>query len=419
MNISPILKEAIDQYTAFRTSQRYYTLAFFIFLHIAIFQFVFPLYITPNADMELYFNAASKLANGLLPYQDFNFEYPPFSLIFFVVPALITKSYSVYAPLFQYEVLVFDIVGLLLVFDIARRLGEPSWKSLLAYTLSIVAVGPIVIQTFDIFPAILTLAAIYLFWLEKHNASWALLALGTLTKIYPAVVAPIFLLIYLRNRQFKRMRNGLLVFCSVCLITVVPLVIWGSDSILNFINYHSQRGIQIESTYSALIIILYKMGVTSVRTEFTFGSWNIVNPMTAAIAKLSLYLTAVSLLIAYWFIYRQVQPGQSQFTRIGVYVLLVLAITMATSKVLSPQYLIWLIPLFPIVCSRWRAPIVAAFIIAGALTYYIYPWDYSGLLDFHVDTVAVLLGRNVLLILLAVLAAFSLKRTKPFEPANI
>jgi uncharacterized membrane protein len=358
---------------------------------------------------------ASKLLSGLLPYRDFTLEYPPVSLIFFGLPRIITASDSLYARIFQYEVLIFDIIGLILIFDIARRLGEVPWKPLLIYTLGVLAVGPIIIQTFDIVPAVLTLAAIYFFWLGNHKASWAVLALGTLTKIYPIVIAPIFLVIYFKNRQLKQMRDGLVVFVAVCVITVLPFIILGSGSILSLISYHSQRGIQIESTYSAIMLALANLGFTTVRAEFSFGSVNIVSPAATFLAKFSTYLLIVSLLIVYWFIYRQVKPGKSQFTRLGAYALLTLVITMATSKILSPQYFVWLIPIFPLICGRWRTPILATFMLIGGLTYYIFPLHYSALQDFQATTVAVLVARNILLVLLAVLAVVSLRRMKASE----
>jgi len=404
-----MLKGAVSQTGEFLASHERLTLTLFILIHAFIFGYLFHFYLTTNTDVSLYFADASKLLSGLLPYRDFTLEYPPFALIFFGLPRIITSSYTQYARIFLYEVLVFDIIGLLLIFDIVRRLGEIPWKSLLIYTLCVLAVGPIIIQTFDIFPAVMTLAAIYFFWRGKHKTSWAMLALGTMTQIYPAVIAPIFLLIYFRNRQFKQIRDGLIIFLSVCLITLLPFIILGSSSILSLISYHSQRGLQIESTYSAIILALTKIGFGTVAVEHSFGSWNIISPTATVLAKLSIYIMASSLLIVYWFIYRQVKLGKSQFSYLGAYALLTLVTTIATSKVFSPQYLIWLVPIIPILCGRWRTLILATFIMVGGLTYYIFPLHYSELLQFQPTTVAILLGRDVLFIFLAVLAVISVK----------
>jgi uncharacterized membrane protein len=422
MKTPPSLNGAINHFRNFLVSGGGLTLALFILIHGFIFGFLFHLYLTTNTDIGIYLADASKLASGLLPYRDFTLEYPPLSLIFFGLPRIITSSDALYTKIFQFELLVFDIIGLLLIFDIARRLREAPWKALSIYTLAVLAVGPIIIQTFDIIPAVMTLAAIYLFWLGKHNASWAVLALGTLIKIYPIVIAPIFLLIYFKNRQFKQIRDGAVTFLAVCVITILPFIILGSGSILNLVSYHSQRGVQIESTYSAIVLVLAKLGFTTVRAEYSFGSLNIVNPTATVLANVSTYIMVVSLLIIYWFIYRQVKPGKSQFTRLGAYALLTLATTMATSKILSPQYFVWLIPIFPLICGRWRTPILAIFILIGGLTYDIFPLHYPELQNFQATAVAILVARDILLVLLAVLAVVSLKRMKasnePSGPLN-
>ena len=147
------------------------------------------------------------------------------------------------------------------------------------------------------------------------------------------------------------------------------------------INYHSQRGIQIESTYSAFLLMLDKLGLIHVNVVFNFGSWNLASPLASSLAKLSTYLLALFLVIAYWFIYGQMKPGKSQFTRLGAYSLLVIVITLITSKVFSPQYLIWLIPIIPLVFGPLRYAILVVFVAMGALTYYIFPVHYLELLD--------------------------------------
>ncbi|HYC20128.1 MAG TPA: hypothetical protein VEF35_05855, partial [Candidatus Bathyarchaeia archaeon] len=231
-----------------------------------------------------------------------------------------------------------------------------------------------------------------------------------------------FFIIYFKNRQFKQMRNGAVTFLAVCLITILPFIILGSGSILNLVSYQTQRGVQIESTYSAIVLVLAKLGFTTVTAGYSFGSLNIVNPTATVLAKFSTYIMVVSLLIVYWFIYRQVKPGKSQLTRLGAYALLTLATTMATSKILSPQYFVWLIPIFPFICGRWRTPILAIFILIGGLTYDIFPLHYPELQNIQATAVAILVARDILLVLLAVLAVVSLKRMKasnePSRPLN-
>lgn len=388
-------------------------LVLFILAHILIFLVLFnTFYKTPYSATSLYFNYASNIMHGSIPYRDFSFEYPPFALLFFILPRLVSSTFLVFAIVYELEVLIFSLVGLFVVYRIAGRLGKAPWKLLTVYTLSVLAIGPIIAQQYDIFPAIMVLLALYYFWIGQHKTSWVLLALGTLTKVFPVAIAPVFLIYYLRNRQYKYLWSGIIAFAVVCLLIATPFLTIGQDAIRNLISYHAQRGLQIESTYSAFLLAADKLGLTSVSLVFNFGSWNLDGPLANMLAKLSTYLLAIFLLLVYWFIYSRMRPGKSQFTRLGAYSLLVITTILIASKVFSPQYLIWLVPLFALLLNRWRYTILITFIFVGGLTYCIFPVYYLYLLSLNSWLVAGLLIRDILLILLAVFVGVSLLRMK-------
>ena len=81
----------------------------------------------------------------------------------------------------EVEVILADVAMLGSLQLMAMRRGTPAWPWLAGYTLALTAMGPIVGQQFDIFPAAFTLAAIYCFWRQRHSAGWVFIALGTLT----------------------------------------------------------------------------------------------------------------------------------------------------------------------------------------------------------------------------------------------
>lgn len=380
-----------------------------VLIFFLLFHFVYKMQYTGTL---LYFDFASKVFHGGLPYRDFNFEYPPFALFFFILPRLFTSTYKTFVNYYHFEVFIFILIGLFVIYYIARRLGKAPWKMLAVYTIAILAIGPIVAEQYDIFPAILTLLSVYFFWLGKHKVSWVLIALGTMTKIYPVVIAPIFLIYYIRNRQYRRIWSGIVIFAAISLAVVLPFLIISLDSIWALVNYHSQRGIQIESTYGAFLLLADKLGLTSVNVIYGFGSWNLSSPLADALAKLSTYLLVILLIIAYWFIYNQMRPGKSQFTRLGAYSLLSITITLIASKVLSPQYLIWLTPLIPLIFGPLRYTIMVVFVAMGGLTYIILPLHYLDLLRLDPAITTILFLRDILLILLAVLAWVSLRRMK-------
>ncbi|MDN5698454.1 MAG: hypothetical protein L0G70_10845, partial [Rubrobacter sp.] len=84
-------------------------------------------------------------------------------------------------------------------------------------------------------------------------------------------------------------------------------------------------------------------------------------------------------------------------------------------KVLSPQYMLWLLPLLPLAATGvFGAGIAAIFLAACWTTTMIYPSNYGQLMDLSSGAVNLLVARNLLLILLwiLVLAAPAAKRSK-------
>jgi uncharacterized membrane protein len=387
--------------------------ALFALVLIVIFGALFQtLYTIKFSSTGLYFSYANQVMHGSLPYRDFSMEYPPFSLFFFILPRLFASSYIGYAVLFQIEVVIFSLIGLYIIHDVALRLGQAPWKMLTVYTVAILAMGPITGQQYDIFPAVLVLLAVYSFWRGMHEISWVLLALGTLCKIFPVVIAPIFLIYYIRNHEYRYIGSGALAFLVTSLVVLLPFLILSPHGLWSIYTYHDQRGIQLESTYSAFLLLADKLGLVTLHASFAFGSWNVSGSIENELTKLSTFILLFFLLLAYIFVYINTRQGKVEVMQAAGYSLLSVLIVLITSKILSPQYLIWLIPLIPFATGRWRYAVWTIFVIIGGLTYLIFPHFYDQLIGFDSAVVAALLIRDILLILMACLVAVSLRPVK-------
>jgi uncharacterized membrane protein len=394
-------------------SGRYWQLVIFLLINVIIFTAAFnTIYPIKYSAVGLFFNDAQKIMEGALPYRDFTFEYPPLAALFFLLPRFITDQYLTYSLLYHGEVLIFILAGLWVTFNIACRLGKSPWKLLSVYTLAVLAIGPIIGEQFDIYPAVFTLLALYYFWIGKTKTSWVFLALGTMVKLYPVFIAPVFLFCYFRNRQNTRIWQGILSFGITCLIVASPFLILSPLSLANLANYHATRGLQLESLYSAWLLALNKLGLISVSLDFKAGSVNVLSSASPFLAGISSYLMITALLIVYWFIFRQIKPGKSQFSRLGSYVFLIILTLLIFSKILSPQYLIWLLPLMPLLFVSWRYQIWIVFLLTGFLTYCIFPLGYLNLMNLDIGMILLLLVRDMLLVLMAVLTLVSLLRMK-------
>ncbi len=386
-------------------------LVLFILAHLFIFIVLFQtIYKMQYSATGIYFGFASRVLEGNIPYQDFTLEYPPFSLLFFILPRLVASTWSSFSIYYQAEVVIIDIIGILIIYAVARKTANPPWIFLMIYTLCILAMGPIIGQQYDLFPAVMSLLSIYIFWAGKHKTSWVVLALATLTKIFPVVIAPVFLIHYLRNSQWKHLWQGLMIFSAVILIVLLPFLISSPASLKTLYDYHALRGIQVESIYSSFLLAADKLGLISINTGFGYGSWNVLGPSADVLSKVSTVILGILLVLAYCLIYLRTKKGNPRILQLSAFSMLAILIVICSSKILSPQYMIWLIPLIPLFSERTWLSVLIAFLIAGALTYYLFPWNYINLTLMNNPEVAVLFFRNCLLIAMGILIVVSLVR---------
>ena len=389
-------------------------LVFFALLHALLFLAVFASldYLVGGHGFERGFTI--KMLDGMVPYSDFFSEYPPLALFSFLLPALLSPTQPFYSFFFAVEIFLLDLVVLFILAKLASRLKMQAWPVLSVYTLCLVVIGPIVTGRFDLLPATLVLVALYAFISGKNKIAWGCLALGASAKLYPLVIAPLFFLYLLRQKQYWRLAQGIAIFGGVILVLNLPWVIIDADGFWQFISYHLERGLHSESSYGSVILIGQVMGLTQVEAGLTYGSWNLVSTMAENLSRASFYITAGLLSVIYAFYARQLwqkKPGDisirgllnNEAVALLRYTLVAVLIMLLTSKVFSPQFLIWLCPLIPIVGARWRYVPLVLFLIAGAITQYIYPHNYIAFELFTPHLVILHAIRNLLLAVMAVI----------------
>ncbi len=398
--------------------KRSWQLVIFCFIHILIFVVVFKSGIYGAAfqgDFNIsYLYSSMVVLLDKLPYQDFAVEYPPVVLVFIVLPRLVAATLAPYALAFTIEMMLFDLLGLFIIAALSRRLNLTLWKTLAIYTMALLAIGPIITIRHDIIPAIIVLLALYTFMRGNYKISWSLLAVGMMTKIYPAIIAPIFLLYHLHHHQQRHIITGVTTFVITTAIITVPGLLLSPEGFWQSFTYHAQRGLQIESTYASFLLLGQVFGFTSLETVFSFGSTNVASPLADILAKVSPVVMLLSLAVVYWFFSKSqseravAQKTLSPMTQPGAasilnYSLLAILVFMITSKALSPQFIIWLYPLMPLVYGRWRGTSWLMFIMIGLMTYFVYPKHYAGLESGDPLVIGMLVLRNVSLVIMAFL----------------
>jgi hypothetical protein len=343
---------------------------------------------------EIFFRYASRALRGQVPYREYLIEYPPLGFVVFLLPRLLTSDFPRYMLAFAAQLLLFNAATVYLV---ARRVerqegtnavpGRLGW-----YTLFFTALCPMIVGPYDLAPMFLGFAAA-VWWFAGRPALGGLAAgLGTLMKIFPGLVAGPGVLWELAHWKPSRGRGTL-----TCLLTLgIGVAAWlglGGRGVLNTIRYHSERGLQAESLYAGLVFLYGKLTGQTVTTSFDHVALHITPDWGGPLARLALPLQAAALGLVLW---RYVRAGMTDGVRYSGAMVLAFIVT---GKVLSPQYMTWMIPFVAVLGGPRAREGCLLFFIACLLSSVSYPWGGLALLQHHDTAATVLLNvRNLALL---------------------
>jgi len=274
-------------------------------------------------------------------------EYPPFALVFMFIPRFFASTPFTYNIAYVVEVFIFFMIGLIFISKLAARFNKDEKKAMLAYSVLMLLMFQFVVDRYDIFPVVITLISFYCFTTKRYVWAFALLSIATLTKLYPAVLFPVFLIPFLMDRKWMDVLKGTAVFVITALAIVVPILLIEPDMIMNFLEYHADRPLHIESTAASFIYPFAMIGMTDVWIEYSFGSDNLLGAWPDAIAPLLSPLMVLLIFISYamfTYLYKKNEDQGERDLLLGIAILVALMIFMIFGKVFSSQYIMWIIP---------------------------------------------------------------------------
>ncbi len=362
-------------------------------------------------NVEIYREWASQIFGGAMPYRDFPFVYPPLSLPAFLLPGFVSdgaRNYDLYQLGFELEMLACGLALAWCVIDICRSLAVPKRRLravAVALLLTPPVVGPLLMDRYDLWPAALTAAAIAALLRGHRRVAFALLALGIGAKVYPVVLAPVFLVYIWRQSGRRAAITASIVGVTTGLAILVPFLVVARAGTVTAIRIIFDRPPQIESLGAALLFVRHALFGGPLRLGSSFGSKNLLEPLADRLALAQSVVLVISLVALWtWHARRKgdADPGRTTVTVAAASV----ALYVALGKVLSDQYVIWLIPLVLIVPGRRGTVAVAIFALAAAMTAAFYPGMYvlySTAPDLPVSLFA--LARALVLLALAIVLA--------------
>ncbi|HET6570324.1 MAG TPA: glycosyltransferase 87 family protein, partial [Solirubrobacterales bacterium] len=251
-----------------------------------------------------------------------------------------------YGGAFVGLMLLFDLVGLGLLALLARRGG--SYRGFWVWLLAMPLLGSFSLLRFDLVPTTIAIAALVVI---HRRPGWfgALAGLGAAIKAWPVV-----LLLGEWDRR-RLLPAGVAAAAVLALVFGVSALAFGDPA--SFLGAQGGRGLQEEAV--ATLPWQLKAIVTGVLPQraIHYGAWQIDEPGAGAVATALELLSAAALAAAaawWWLRARAIRAGQSHLAEPTVsrdFVFTVVLLLVVTSRVLSAQYMVWLVGLAAIVLS--------------------------------------------------------------------
>lgn len=317
-------------------------------------------------------------------------EYPFLTLIPFTIPLLLP---------FEWYQVVFALLMLVIAAGIYVILARyHSRSSALAFALYLsVGSWATAAGRFDLIPAGLTLGALFLANKAYWKWAFALLALATLYKFYPVLLALPFLIAQQTSYRDKSVKwlswqrwSALALFVILGIgITIISLLFNVAGTLAPF-TYFLARPFECGSFPASILWLGGHLGYP-IRYIFTYQSLNIVSSLMGVVSPLMLLLELAGLLYTFWLQWRG---------KIGLYeaTLLTVLIILLTGKVFSPQYLIWVSPFIALIGkTNWKWLIT--WTLVCALTTFVFPFHFNGILDLDRAYPAVVARNGIILLL--------------------
>jgi uncharacterized membrane protein len=324
--------------------------------------------------------------HGLVPYRDFAVEYPPAALVVFVIPSF----FGDYRMAFEVSMAVCG-VGLVAVVATIRPAA--------AYYVGIspLLVGSLILTRFDLWPALLATGALAALLGGRHRLGWALLGVAVAAKLWPVVLVPPALAWSLMYGRLRASVAGVVTFA----VAVVPFAVLAPHGLFESVRGQGDRPLQIESLGASLLTTFgHPLVVTSHGSQSLAG-----HGLLGATFGVAQALAVVALWIAFL-------RGPIDRDRLLRYSAACVCAFVALGKVLSPQFLLWLVPLVPLVRGRRGTAATALLTAALVLTQVWFPRRYWAYVQ-HFHLAGVVLARNLALLALLVVLAWPARSPVP------
>ena len=371
-------------------------------------------------DVKLYNRWSQIFAQGRFPRNDPTWQYPPGAGIVIAVPRLIRSITGMsYYSAFYTLALVSDLIVFLLVIYRCWRTAEETgheradYLGAYMYVAAIFMLGPIVFGRYDI--AVTMIASVGLA-VALRTAVWTwrvrgvAIGLGAIVKVWPVA------LIFGLPRGPNGRRAVVWAVIGGAVPTLILVILF--PGALSFLTQQHDRGLEVESVLATPFLLARHLGYHGV-IKNRYGSFEIIGPGIGSISRFCELLTLLGFCWLLWW-RRRARLTPQRWSE-GVYydaALVAVLISIITSRVLSPQYLVWICGLVALCLALTPLP-RGGTVLAGpcwllmatiSITQLEFPLLFSRLLKGNTTAAIILTCRNSMLVIATVWAGYLLWR---------
>ncbi|MFI9241333.1 glycosyltransferase 87 family protein [Streptomyces sp. NPDC053086] len=373
--------------------------------------FVFRVYAFPGPDVTsdvsvIYRGWYEVLRQGTFPLDDVTWQYPPAAALAILSPAGL--PFLSYAHAFFVLACLADAVVLALLLRAGRGSGR-SPRGTWVWVAGVPLLGPTVYARYDVMVTAVAVAAL-LAGARRPRVMGALTALGALLKVWPALL----LVGAVRRRAWA---SAAATAAGVAMLFAVSM-----PGAFAFLTFQRDRGTEVESLGALVFHVARHFGWDG-QVLLNYGSIEFLGPHVDQVSTAALALTGAAF---GWLLLWRLRARRPQAHVLADAALTAVLLFTVTSRVVSPQYLVWLIGLAA-VCLSHRASRMGApallIVLASFLTVLEFPLGFSHVVLSDWYGVTLLALRNGLLVAATVTAARRLWRstvppatTAPFPP---
>lgn len=357
-------------------------------------------------DLGVYREASDQMMDGLLPYRDFSLEYPPLAALLFVMVGLVPGDYTTVFEIAMAACLCATVLG---VTYTARALGLPLMRQAAAgaaVALSPLLLGNLVESRFDLALAAVLSWVLFAAVTRRWRLMWILFAAGVLLKLTPLALAPLLVVYHRRHAGSGAAFRGFGLALAGVMAVIAPFFVMSPSGTWDIVGYHLERPLQIESIGGAYLLGLDAIADIPISVVNSFGSQGLEGrgpDVIAAISSLGVVVLIAAIAIVFARLLRRAAPPADARLLVAA-TAATTAVFIAGGKVLSPQFLIWLLPSVFLLTGRYGLPAFGIAVGAMILTQSYFPHQYWDLVALGRAEILLLVLRDLTLVALVAAA---------------